>query len=68
MKLQRIAPGHYVVGDRFEILRVREGALHASGIAWLWRDRDNRNSSGAWRDTLAEAKADLAAHLKGGAR
>lgn len=64
--ITRLAPGRYLVNDRFNVRRVREGALHTSGVAWVWRDGDSGKDS-VWHDTLNDALLDIKGSLpKGG--
>lgn len=61
MNVVRLAPGSYLVGNRYEVNRTREGAVHTSGVAWYWRDRRSAAKSG-----LFATKAEAIAHLTTG--
>jgi hypothetical protein len=63
LRITRLSPGNYLVNDRYYIVRVREGALYAHGIAWHWRDGEQVGVGGEWRDTKAEALADLTDYI-----
>jgi len=65
MTAVRLAPGVYLVNDRYEVNRTHEGALHngsGSSVAWYWRDRASPAKSRLF-DTKRDALADLDARL-----
>jgi hypothetical protein len=59
LKLTRLAPGQYLVNDRYEINRTREGTIFQNDTVWFWRDRLEPSRRSGYLDSLAAAKADL---------
>lgn len=66
---RRVDPGLYVVNDRYRVRRVSGlgGLYERREPAWRWEDGEvsHGNEHGVWRDTKAQAMADLDEHLNG---
>ena len=61
----RLGRGAYLVNDRYEVNRTREGAIHTSAVVWYWRDRKDPTRRHWYFDTKRAALDALASHVAG---